>query len=443
MQIVFFVAAFLLCVLRGISVTDETWFFQVVCRMDQGEVLYRDIFFGVTPISAHLARFFVWLFGEQLIVAKALMAFVFALVVHVTQKIGRKMGIQQGIFLFLPLALFTFSEKNMILSGSLYNLLANLFFLTSFLFALQEKWGRAALLAALCFCTKQTFGLWAFVSLASGAICLGKKRELYSIGAIFILTLCSLAVFLYLSDGLQSFIEYGIVNKKSYLIHGKISYFFSENYRCYLAPLFFLPFVAYLSLLYVKTVRKEWILLFLFLTADLLNVYPRADRDHMSIPLPLELIAILLSWRGVQEALVSKVFSRLLCVAMALLLFAFYIQPFVKGATVLSSLPHFRGIVVSAEFEQKMEDKMRRILAAENGAKIVFMNQDASIYYLATGLSNPLPYDCPSPTSMGLYGQRELASQFAQKEVRIFIEDQEVPWNSYPEAKLWVERRFD
>ena len=39
---------------QGVITNDESWFLQVVHRMTQGEVLYRQIFFGVTPLSAYL-----------------------------------------------------------------------------------------------------------------------------------------------------------------------------------------------------------------------------------------------------------------------------------------------------------------------------------------------------------------------------------------------------
>ena len=35
----------------GVNTRDEAWFLQVVSRVSDGDVLYRDFFFGSTPLS--------------------------------------------------------------------------------------------------------------------------------------------------------------------------------------------------------------------------------------------------------------------------------------------------------------------------------------------------------------------------------------------------------
>ena len=39
---------------RGVNITDESWFLQVLYRVSSGGVLYRDMFFGATPLSVYL-----------------------------------------------------------------------------------------------------------------------------------------------------------------------------------------------------------------------------------------------------------------------------------------------------------------------------------------------------------------------------------------------------
>ena len=67
--------------LSGFYPGDEAWFLQVVHRMGKGEVLYRDIFFGVTPLSVYITQAFTLLFGYEILAVKAVNALSFALTI--------------------------------------------------------------------------------------------------------------------------------------------------------------------------------------------------------------------------------------------------------------------------------------------------------------------------------------------------------------------------
>ena len=49
---------------------DEVWMTQVLRRVLEGETLYRDIFFGVPPLSVYATAAIGKLFGAELIVVR-------------------------------------------------------------------------------------------------------------------------------------------------------------------------------------------------------------------------------------------------------------------------------------------------------------------------------------------------------------------------------------
>ncbi len=407
----YFAACFLLSLLQGIHTFDESWFFQVVCRVNRGDVLYRDVFFGSTPLSVYAGWAAVHLFGEELFVIKALSALFFTTTVWLSQKIGEKLGIEQGLSL-LPIALLAFSERVSTFAGSLYNPLANLFFLACFLFVLRGSIKTAALFAALCFFSKHTHGILAILCLIASTLYLRKPVRPPLL--VFFSLLLILLLPIYLSGGLAEFIEYGWTNKTAYLQHGRFSYFHPHNFKSYLFPIFILPFAAYAALVYTRST-----LLAIFLTGSLLSVFPRAEAAHMTLTFPLTLLSLLRGWRWEWPLRAAYAGCSLLCVAL-------FIHPFVKEESlVLSSHPHFQGIPISRRFDQSLKEQLEHLEKAGAEKPIFFINQDGGFYYLISNRRNPTPYDWPSITSLGHSGEEKIAAQFQRGEIRLFFEDQE------------------
>ena len=69
------IGVFLLSLLRsladGPALTDERWFLQVVHRISTGDVLYRDVFFGSTPLSVYITSYVTRFTGIEAIAVKA------------------------------------------------------------------------------------------------------------------------------------------------------------------------------------------------------------------------------------------------------------------------------------------------------------------------------------------------------------------------------------
>ena len=69
---------------QEINTDDETWFFQVVSRFLSGEVLYKEIFLGVGPLSVYCAALPMLIFGKELLIARLVLVSYFTLGVFFT-----------------------------------------------------------------------------------------------------------------------------------------------------------------------------------------------------------------------------------------------------------------------------------------------------------------------------------------------------------------------
>ena len=58
---ILFASGLFVSITRGANMADESWFLQVIHRVTNGDVLYRDVFFGATPLSVYIAWVFTTL----------------------------------------------------------------------------------------------------------------------------------------------------------------------------------------------------------------------------------------------------------------------------------------------------------------------------------------------------------------------------------------------
>ncbi len=136
--IVTFLMGFWLSLFQEINIDDETWFLQVVRRVLDGEILYRDIYFGATPLSVYITTFFGWIFGSELWVARGVLVLYFVAGILLACAIVRELGISSRFSILFILSFFVFAHFQATWGFSGYNGLAKVFFLSCFLAIL--KW---------------------------------------------------------------------------------------------------------------------------------------------------------------------------------------------------------------------------------------------------------------------------------------------------------------
>src|SRR5262249_17993267 len=228
--------------------------------------------------------------------------------------------------------------------------------------------------AGFCFGAKQNIGIYA---LSTSLVALSvKSRELEK--SAFICWLPALAGFgvvvsvtmlpVILSGGLEKFLDYGFINKRTYLESAGISYFdgvlrffFASMIRPWKlmiialvqSQIFLMPAIAFIGLLVAvafdkKNGRGRAITVVCLIVASALSVYPRADELHISFVAPGFLIAAIYSWHvlktrmGTGLALLSRTSLWLLVLASISLKLWLSCKGITTAECVWSDLPHLR-----------------------------------------------------------------------------------------------------
>ncbi|MBU6447015.1 MAG: hypothetical protein KGQ49_06420, partial [Verrucomicrobia bacterium] len=88
-----------------------------------------------------------------------------------------------------------------------------------------------------------------------------------------------------------------------------------------------------------------------------------------------------------------------------------------QGKTRLSSVPHFRGIVMDRLCHRHWQ-RMRREFEPP-GERVFFLSTHAGFYYLLFNLSNPTPFDIPIHPALGCGGEKQLILALQEQELRV------------------------
>jgi len=461
-----FALCFCLSITEGFNMADASWFLQVAHRVTSGEVLYRDVFFGATPLSIYLTAIFTALFGTEILVVKGITALCLVLTVLLSCRIVQALGFNQGFPYLLVLALIVYAPPEV----AVYQPLANLFFLICFYATLVwTKSGKAVnravkgkstgalaaagLAAGLCFASKQNIGIYALgallLTLTFNSSSIRSKRQSKPADIIIVLSaffLVSALVFLpvWFSGGTEKLLDYGFFNKGTYIRLGRISYLDGLNQladllrnigsldnlkKIYLLAPFLLPLLTFGALLAAwlhpgNDKRNLTTTVFLFVGAAFLGIFPRASRTHLTFVIPELLIGLTYAWLLAKPYLTTR-WIRLIQAGPVLWfgtgLAFMLINPLVKVSTAdyqISNLPHFRGVLINS-------DKLKEIHSfAQSFTEEVALNERAFIlspyagfYYLVSGLKNPTSFDYPLATAFGRSGESEVIAAISRREI--------------------------
>ena len=434
----------------GVNTRDEAWFLQVVSRVSGGDVLYRDVFFGSTPLSVWLALPLVALFGAQVAWIKLVVVGALAATLGLVVWIARGLGAGAAVSLLLAAAVLAFSPAQ---RGSLYQPLATLFLLACLAAALA--WMRASprawawalaggAAAGLGFASKQNVGLYALAALLAAIPLAGARDRLRDAGlalAGFVVAAAIPLVPVAATGGSGALVDYGFTNKGAYSDLGAVGYL--EGFRmesvdvrellaggevidavppAYRAALYLIV-PATLVLLVVAFVgargveRRRVEVVGLFAVAATAAIFPRADGTHLSYVAPVLLLA---AWYALDLLLRGRSQGRLTAVALALALAvvpgvaalaAWPVLQAVDRDAHLSTLPHMRGVLFDPARERRIGRTADSLAEAGTGGALFLATPEAGFYYLVSGVENPTPYDFPLATAFGRTGQAELTER--------------------------------
>ena len=448
----------------GTITNDEAWFLQVARRVASGDVLYRDVFFGVTPLSAYLATGLVRLLGVEILVVRGLMAASLVATSLVSLRIARQLRLSKAAQVLIVLGILAFVPSWLPGAGSPYTPLAYVFLLACLSSTLtwlemaedgpaQQGSGLPWLLlaggfAGLAFATKQTIGGYALVALWMVILAgsprteprqWGRLRRLlaasFTFGTVVALTLLPV----WATGGAGKFVEYGFLNRGEYIGAATITYgdqlrdwvrllmrpkFLRDVLYAYWSFQLLLPVAAFvaLGLAWLRTEsgqRGTALTLLAFSSAAFAGVFPRVGLAHTA-PMVAPL-AIVLVWGAEQlgPQQMPKLFRggrALIAICLAIGIAAQVARPLrwlALGTHGLSPLPHFQGVLLRQDSTAALLSQSQAMTNIPTDDALFFLTPAASLFYLLTDRSDPTPYDYPLVTAFGREGQRYVVDEIA------------------------------
>lgn len=468
-----FCLGFFLSIADGINMADASWFLQVTQRVTSGDVLYRDVFFGSTPLSVYLTALFTTIFGTEILVVKGVMVLCNVLTILLSCRLVQQLGAVRCFPFIMVMALIVYAPPEC----AVYQPLANLFLMGCFYAALLwresvnavNKTGNdkstgalaaAGLAAGLCFASKQNIGIYALAALLlmvafnSGGILMKRKRKLVDI--LIVLSsflLASVLVFfpVWSSGGTEKLIDYGFINKGTYIRLGGISYLDGLNQlvvllgnigsldnlkKIYLLAPFLLPFLTFGALLadWLRSgtdKRNLTLTVILFVGAAFLGLYPRAGRTHLTYVIPELLIGLTYVWYRTKPHITTRWIRLIkagLVVWFGIGLGFMLINPLVKISTgnyQLSTLPHFRGVLINTDKQKEIYSLAPSLTKEASNEQAFILSPHAGFYYLVSGLKNPTSFDYPLATAFGRNGESEVMAAISRREIHpVFLDSQ-------------------
>jgi hypothetical protein len=457
----------------GFGMADEAWYLRVIYRVLAGEVLYRDVFLGVTPLSVYVVAPLAALFGTEVLVVKAVVALCFTASVLTGCGICRQLGLGWRPTLTFGASLFVYLLPGATLLGSPYSVLAQALLLGCFACAL--RWlhdarapaggpgaGRGMLAAAgtaagLCFMAKQNIGVFALAALMATVVVASRGARpravlgrLALIAGVFAGVVALVAAPVAASGGLEALVDYGFTGKGAYVRAGRISYWDGVaelvsvlgalpdrlSMRFLWQHQFALPFVVFPVMLAAWSGaeperRIECAAVLLFVAAGFLGVFPRATASHLALGNPLLLLGLVHGWDQLRARAPAPRLVEAAAVAWVGILLAgtayVPVRLLASGRLELSRLPHFRGVVVDPGLSRRALSTARQLSGSTSDREIFLITPHAGFYYLLTGLDNPTPYDYPMVTAFGSRGEARVEAMLRGGRIRAACVDPAIP----------------
>lgn len=439
-----FVASAVLGLAHSDAGWDGTWVLQVIARMHAGDVLYRDVFAGVPPLTFALGYATTAVLGVQMAVLKVLVAGVMAVSWLAAARLLRRCTASSRFDMPLAIAMIACALPEI---ASLYQPLANMCLLLAIDAAsaavIERDRVRHVWLAGgwcgLAFLAKQTIGVYA--GLASVALLLAlsprprlDQRLLRSMATIFAAAVVAVGLGvapIVWSGGWPSFLDYAVLSKGTYVTVAGVPYV-EELAAFGRALISFAPggavsaakslalIVPVLSIVAAAALwprRRAHLEAFgiglIVCVAELAGLYPRADVAHVIPVVPGLLVSMFLAWhvwtvdataRGLAWL---REFSTVVVAASVAVRFA------AAGAAVAghdragSSLPHVRGLLMPRMQIEEATRDAPRIHDVAAGRPLFLLVPNAGFYYLISGVTNPTPFDYPLKPAFGRTGEAD------------------------------------
>lgn len=468
--------------------TDFIWSIQLLNRLTHGEVLYRDMFFGATPLSIYLLQALSRVtFGvESLTLLCLILLCQFTLLASCAVIASRTGNVHPWLFVLLLLSVShsvpvsPYNPLAIALAGLTWAGTMGLVLTRRDLFLAWWSLFWLGVAIGLCFSAKQNTGILIAVavtlSLAYTYWSIGWKRLVVAAGVPlllgFVLPIACCLVPVFVSGGLPEFLDFAFLGKVRYLECAGISWidtvrhsipthYSVENWRDLLRYLKsivefgiqLLPIGTGLAvaIYWLKRPDERHIVftVAIFALMILFNVYPRANFFHMQFTTSILFTVMWISLARI--GLLDRLNKRLvgaLCIVVMGNLIMFQVRAWLSIASeevTVSAVHPYRWIPVKRRILDNQLRDARELFAAVRANPTFLLFYDAARYYLLTGIRNPTPFDYPLATVFGRNGEQQLIQTIEAGRLRLVCVG-----SRYPDAQLdpeellvFVEKNMD
>lgn len=435
--------------MRTLNPWDESWWVQVVLRMREGDVLYRDIAYGAGPLPAYLTAGLTYLVGIDVLAEKLIVSLTFAATATLAWTVTRRIGLGAGprvlvlaglLFLAPPAQEPPYAP--LATTFALCALVAALVYRTSESGRQRTLWlvagGGACGLAFVC---KQNVGAYALAALLIVILVERGVRDLLWASAAAVATTGFVLLPVVASGGLADYLDYGFTGKGEYVQHGFAFRTGLDNTwqtirdvhspasaeTAYWNGRFFFPVVAAAALLLLLTNRPRWrqpeaLPIAVFAVVALITLYPRFDTGHVAYAAPLLVLLVafvLQGWSGRLPRAASIMAALWFGLAVAIAV-SLPLRLTLSPEANLSDLPHLGGTFVQASDLARWHRDARQLVAAARGREtgLLVFTPDAGFRYLSSALENPTAFDFPFVTTFGRNGEQRVIDALASRRIK-------------------------
>jgi hypothetical protein len=463
--------------LTGYSSSDESWFLRVLQRVNAGETLYRDVYYGLLPLPVYLGAPITSIFGPTFLVLQMLFFACFLSTVWICDSVAQYLKLGAIARAGLLVAICVWSSPGAINHGaSLYQPLATLSMLLCVRMVLawstqivkergNVQLAIAGIAAGAGFATKDQIGALTLAALLLSVAAVAVHRRFPMrhllrtgavIGAIFIGTVLLTTVPVILSGGLNDLVENFMVERQAYVRDAYISYLDGIGQFLHLMadgifiddphPIqvvrhsIFLIAPTALVLLIIALVRVRGedrlcaAILFAFSMGAFLSMFPRSDLGHVLFTSAMILVGLVYSGDRLLGSPVHRNIGFGLFLAWMSIGFGSAVwkstSRVFSGDYDFLRLPHFEfALAPRSEIDTLHRDREQLVAAAVRGP-IFLLTSDAAFYYLVSQIKNPTPIDYPLRNSMGFDGEGRIIKAIQSGQIQL------VCVRSYPNPRL-------
>lgn len=411
------------------SLADGVWFARVAARVAAGDVIYRDLWTGVTPLSVWLLALLTKVLGPTLVPINIFSVTMFVLTAVLATRIGQVAMLSSIEIVGVVSAIFIASPASLPGANGGYNT-ASVPIMLAMLLATIVWWQRrdehavrqavvAGLVAGVSFGVKQNIGVFLLAAFFAAVITAPSARRLWfrslagaSMAFAAVVGLVGFAIWRTgsLRPGLVE-----LFGKSDYLAKAGISLLRGaglawtqakfdavglEHISTYLYVAGY-AFVVLGILLPVVGVFRDRAglsrIAVIFGVTALVSSYPRFDISHIQVVVPLSIVCMFLGWAAIRSEKASKSLPMRVGVGVAMSLVVLGTAGVVHQATIgRDYIPQaVYGLGRVSPVGAKSVTNTIDALNKAPGQRVLIVSQLAGLYYLSTGLQNPTPWDYP------------------------------------------------